>query len=743
MEKEGLGTFTVGGNYTLKDGSTAITQGRLVLRGEENSMENLTFHYMGEPDPNGHQGDQPKAEARGLVLAGGGKTTVRGTITESTDSTGGSSDAIEIWDDSELVLTGNNTLKHTSITADDAENGGGKLTLEGEGAGLTLKGGDSQLSGVDVELKGEGSTLDVCDAKNDVASLSGNGTLKSAAGAELSVGGGSFSGMLDCSLDSSTGKAGKLVVEEDADFTLDNVRDGGALTIDVSKKGAEDSMTLGDVDLGSGNTTTFKVNSDTYGATTVQGNSITWGEDSTIVLEASTGENVWDPSKGELTLGNYGSIGGNMDDLDVRLRGDAFLMSDVKGVTEKDGKVVIELKETQDNKFERAIPNGEKNSMAGAQMFWGSLKDKTQFETLMDVLSNPDSDYAKMVHGLVGLMDTGNKAELEQALAAGAGSSLATLGPALEQDLHRQLGAIRNRTTTMANEVTYDSYDAYPTWHAWLNAEGNHHKMDSDGFAPGYTLNNWGGTVGVDADVSSATTVGFALTAMYGDLKPESADSATGDVDTTYFSAFVRTTKGAWIHTLVVSGGIADVSLDRTVNAGGVSYRTQGSTDGYAVGTLYEVGYTKLVNRRGTVAFQPVFNVEIRHAAIKGYTETGSDAGLKVDDIEQDVVTFGVGARVQSIVGVNIYNRTAIVEGRLLVKADIGDSTGVAKNALIGAATVGEVESAEVGALGIEAGVGLTIPLGASMGSVFLDATAEMRGGWTSFNATVGYRVNF
>ena len=174
-----------------------------------------------------------------------------------------------------------------------------------------------------------------------------------------------------------------------------------------------------------------------------------------------------------------------------------------------------------------------------------------------------------------------------------------------------------------------------------------------------------------------------------------------------------------------------------------MSYRTQGSTDGFAVGALYEVGYTKLVNRKGTIALQPVFNVEIRHAAIKGYTETGSDAGLKVDDIEQDVVTFGFGARLQSIIGENIYNRTSILEGRLLVKADVGDNTGVAKNSLIGAPTVGEVESAEVGALGIEAGIGLTIPLGASAGSVFMDASAEVRSGWTSFNATVGYRINF
>ena len=106
-------------------------------------------------------------------------------------------------------------------------------------------------------------------------------------------------------------------------------------------------------------------------------------------------------------------------------------------------------------------------------------------------------------------------------------------------------------------------------------------------------------------------------------------------------------------------------------------------------------------------------------------------------------MTFGVGARMQGIVGENLYNRTSILEGRLLVKGDVGDRSGVAKNALIGSARTGEVESAEVGALGIEAGVGLSIPLGSKAGNLFFDASTELRSGQTSFDATVGYRISF
>ena len=114
-----------------------------------------------------------------------------------------------------------------------------------------------------------------------------------------------------------------------------------------------------------------------------------------------------------------------------------------------------------------------------------------------------------------------------------------------------------------------------------------------------------------------------------------------------------------------------------------------------------------------------------------------------MDDISQDVITFGLGARMQSIVGENAFNRTAIFEARMLLKADAGDRSGSVNNTLLGSASSSEVESAEVGAVGVEVGAGLTIPLGASSGSIFMDASMEWRKGWTSVDASVGYRINF
>ena len=808
VKKTGLGTLSVGGDFTLGDGTTTITAGALKLRGAKNSFNNLVFDYANE-----QQQIDKGEDNRGLLLKGG-RTTVGGSISEGALKKGD----IVLSEGAELMLDGESNLEGTAITGD----GSAKLTLTGRddrGASLMLSGGENValgedgkrtvLSGVDVELR-EGSSLGVSgseaaikdsdltlekgakltltdgatitgssatmnnslasidlgsSAQNSLTALNGNGTLMSDECGNTTITGEAgpsvFSGKFANSNDSRG--AGKLTVAKGADVTLDNVdtsaaggsttkawdvevQDGGRLTLDVSKSKAGEKVVLGDVSFGTNNTVNLKVNSSDYNAddaSTIEGNSLTFGDNTTVVLDASSGE-IWDGSNKKLTLGHWGVINGSASDIDVQLTGAGFFLAEVKGIQiVKESTVEIQLEDAKDNKFERAIPNGEKNTMAGASMVWESLKYKSSVESLADVLSNSDSDYALMVHSLITQLDGGQMESLKNALAAVAGSSVATIGPAVMEDLHRQLKSIRNRTTTMASDATYDHYDRLPLWHAWINGEGGYHKMDADSLMPGYTLNNWGGTVGVDVDMTPRSTIGLAITAMYGNLKPESVDAATGNVDTTYLSGFVRGTSGAWIHTFVMSGGKADVQLDRTVNYGSGSYRTRGSTDGYVLGAVYEVGYTKLVSPRGTFALQPVFNVEARHASIKGYTESGSDAGLHVDDISQDVITFGLGARMQSIVGENAFNRTAIFETRMLLKADAGDRSGSVNNTLLGSASSSEVESAEVGAVGVEVGAGLTIPLGASSGSIFMDASMEWRKGWTSVDASVGYRINF
>ena len=171
------------------------------------------------------------------------------------------------------------------------------------------------------------------------------------------------------------------------------------------------------------------------------------------------------------------------------------------------------------------------------------------------------------------------------------------------------------------------------------------------------------------------------------------------------------------------------------------AFELEGSTDGISFGLMYEVGRVFALDEDATSCLQPVLNITWRHTSVNGYREKGGSLALKVGDQTLDTVTVGLGARVQAIVGENMYNRTSIFEARVLAKFDIGDRRSATSVGLAGIEA--DIESAELGAMGLEAGAGLTIPLGDEGGSLFMDAAVELRSNYTNVNGTIGYRINF
>jgi outer membrane autotransporter protein len=187
----------------------------------------------------------------------------------------------------------------------------------------------------------------------------------------------------------------------------------------------------------------------------------------------------------------------------------------------------------------------------------------------------------------------------------------------------------------------------------------------------------------------------------------------------------------------VATAGLADMALSRTV----AGEEVEGDTNGMSFGLMYEAGRVFALNEDATACLQPILNVAWRHTTVDGYTEKGSDLGLKVDEQTYDSLTVGLGARLQAVVGESLYNRTSIFECRALVKAELGDHKGTSEVTLAGASA--KVESAEMGSVGLEAGAGITIPLGDEGSSIFADASIEVYSGYTNVNGTVGYRINF
>ena len=352
---------------------------------------------------------------------------------------------------------------------------------------------------------------------------------------------------------------------------------------------------------------------------------------------------------------------------------------------------------------------------------------------------NPQLDKTSDLGAVLNLLDNASAESADKLGASLAGASTAVLGMAAMGDVERQLKAIRNRTTTMGVDQSVANEDM-PYINAWINAEGNRSELSDSESLAGYELNSWGGTVGFDVDICPTLTAGVALTAMRGDLDATGVDTATGDMDSNYMSVFARYATGAWTHTFVATVGMSDISLNRTVSG----VELEGKTDAASFGFMYEVGHVIALDEECTACLQPVFNVTWRSTSVDGYSEEGSDLALKVDGQSLNTVTFGLGARLQAVVGESMYNRSSILEARVLAKVDAGDRSGSSDVALAALPEAkSSVDSAEMGAFGLEMGAGLTLPLGQEGGSIFLDASVELRSDYTNVNGTVGYRINF
>ncbi len=519
------------------------------------------------------------------------------------------------------------------------------------------------------------------------------------------------------------GDSGTATLAYDTDATMDALATTGA-TIVLDRAGGTTLELTKDSSMYKGQLK-FGVTAEEIAEGTVQviGGNLDM-EQTRVTISIDTEEMVLDVDAMGDTLAQVGT--GSSRRVSVELDGDVFDKY-FSGASMVNGAVVTERNESY---YSDAFVVDSKNGQAGLALASAALLNVNPQAT------NPEGGLAKVLDEFDKLIATGDAAAADDLGAALAGASTAVLGVALQDDVERQLKAIRNRTTTMGVDQTVVNHDM-PYFNAWINAEGDHRELSDDGTAGGYTINSWGGTVGFDVDICPTFTAGLALTAMYGDLDVSGADEASGDMDTYYVSAFARYCASAWTHTFVATAGLADLSLDRTV----MGEKVSGESDAISFGLMYEVGRVFALNEDATACLQPIFNVSWRHTEMEGYQEKGSDLGLTVGDQTLDTVTFGLGARLQAVVGESMYNRTSIFECRVLAKADVGDRQGDSKVGLAGLTT--EVESAEIGAFGLEAGAGLTIPLGDEGSSIFMDASVELRADYTNVNGTVGYRINF
>ncbi|WP_081863704.1 autotransporter outer membrane beta-barrel domain-containing protein [Akkermansia muciniphila] len=727
--KEGTGTLTVGGTMDVE--TLALREGNIVLNGASNTLDTLTL------------------EGGGLTINGNAEV---GTITGT--EVGGS-----LTIQGTLNLTGTGKINDGSIT------GTGTLRIQ-EGAELAL-GGEARLDGTSVTADG---TLTLSGTESGtISSLSGSGTL-SMNGGRLSISSattssGIFSGTLAGSgtLDIS-GQATQYLQTGNKDYDL-AVRDGGVLVL----KGTADAPTLNYNSITAGNNGTLRIEAtgDAQGSanTTLNVESITFQNGSTTELiynfnqdapfgapmltagtitvqdgagfllsnmEGNAAMNAGSDLHDVILMSATGSISGLEDgqSLAARISG-LFAVYYQDATLSRDGNdILLNATLRQENLFASAADTW--NSAAGASLLWEARKNL-----------DPDSQLAQFMNGVSTMINDGNLSGASRAMAAAAGSTVNALGTAQRDALRDQMGWIRNRTTLMGVNPAYVN-DDLPRFHMWMEGTGSYAKLDTRGDESGYQLTTWGGTVGMDADLSDRLTVGAAFTASYGDLTASAADSADGHLDSYYASLFGRYQDRRWAHTLILTGGWNDAKLNRTVNYGEGSYGTQGSTSGWGFGAMYELTYDVYLNENRSSVLQPLFNASVVTTRMDGYEETGAgNAGLNVGRQDWTTGTLALGGRWMGLVGSNIFGREALAEIRVNAAQDLGDRRGETNVSLLGNPGFAQsVRGAKVGTTALQLGAGLSVPVG-TKGTIYVNGNADIRDGSSALNGSVGYRYDF
>ena len=737
--KTGEKTLVLNGNVNTSNAVVA-REGTLALNGSANNIGTLTLSSASADEP--------------VRVVIGGTTTA----TLADDAEGGS---LQISAGGTLKTAGDSTLDQATTIS-----GAGRLNVQ-EGSSLTLA-GEAGLFGTSVTLNG---TLSLSGTgEKSILALSGAGTLALNGNAlsvtSASAVNGSFSGTLDGegSIDVSgkvtqvmqTGSStydlgvhggGTLVLKGTSaapalDYRNVTVGASGTLRIEAIGNGAGDpntTLNVGSVDFQSGSMTEFVYNlsaADPFGSAMLTADSITIGNGAGFTLANMTGNTG---------LGTYDNLDGvvlmTADAIDGMAEGESMSVgtSGLFAVYYKDAtmvregnNIVLNATVQQDNIFKPAV--NSHNSGAGSELLWGARNNLDATSRLGQVMN------------AISTMVTGSNPDLagaSRALAAVAGSTVNALGTAQKDALRDQMGWIRNRTTLMGVNPAYINEDL-PYFHMWMEGTGSYAKLDTRGDESGYQLTTWGGTVGMDVDLSDHFTMGAAFTANYGDLTASAADSADGHLDSYYANLFGRYQSKRWAHTLILTGGWNDAKLNRTVNYGEGSYRTQGNTNGWGFGAMYELTYDVYLNEDKSSILQPLANASVVTTRMDGYTETGAgNAGLNVGKQEWTTGTVALGGRWMGLIGSNIFGREALAEFRVNAAQDMGDHRGkTGVGFLANPGYTQTVRGAKVGTTALQIGAGLSVPVG-TQGTVFINGNADFRDGANSVNGSVGYRYDF
>lgn len=736
FEKTGNDTLQLNGNLST-DGDLDVTNGTLVLSGDNNSVGSLSFHKETAQRNDGKDVVDNVLEVSGILSLTGQSemgSDEEGTIAGSGLIVVEQNAALKVGENVHLTGPAMQVEGELDVTAtQDATLSGlfGSGTLTNGSHGLTISDGQGVFSGT----------------------LAGSGPLNISGSAQQTLVG---LGNSDYDLNVTSRKA-TLTLEADG-ATYGNVKNDGVLRITPegtsTTSAATGSVTVKSAELSANSSTEFVVNFDSAqepGTTPIlhsQGTVIMESGQIFVVEGIGTGVNM--PSELEIVLvqadnGLYNALttyalsqGDRLEDgtilQQVETRGlfNLYYENSQAEVKENGTQIVFTASHRTSNLFAPAADTV--NSRAGSELLWEARNSLLVNADTTPTLAQATAVVADMAH-------TGRLAETRRALAAVAGSTVPAITAAQSDALRQQIDRTRQHAQPGLAAAQGTEKTAA---HAWVEGIGTFARLSTQGDESGYTLNSWGGSVGADMKLNPHVTLGISLTALYGDLDATAAETATGKMDAYYLSFFVRGTSGHWVHSLALVGGISNANLDRRVDLGDFAYTTTGSTNGTALGAMYEVAYSIKLDQEGRHLLLPTAGIMINSVSMSNYSESGADgAGLHVSDQSRTVATLTLGTRWITELNADTLGKSAVLELSAAIAQDMGDTRSTANVALLGNPTTqAHVQGAESGNTSCRLGAGIWIPMGDAT-KAFINGYADLRSGNTLWNVNAGVQFTF
>ncbi len=186
-----------------------------------------------------------------------------------------------------------------------------------------------------------------------------------------------------------------------------------------------------------------------------------------------------------------------------------------------------------------------------------------------------------------------------------------------------------------------EAFDRYVTrpWNVYFELPFNSASVSGDDNASGYDLSVNGFSLGADRRIAPEIIVGGAIN--YFSTSGDLIDGGVADMTTVSAQVY-----GTWftpegLHVEGMLGGAINSYDTRRQSIGGFA---SGDTEGFGVTALLGGGYNR---EYGPWQFGPSFALQVMHASIKGFTESGSSAPLRIDDQSEAALHSELGAHIR------------------------------------------------------------------------------------------------